>query len=105
MQRVCFLLQVKKGCVEDYLEAHQVWPEMLGAIREVGIQNYSMFVRKDGMLVGYFEAEDPKASLRRLAAMDVNKRWQEEMAPYFESGSGDLETGGPEWLEEYFYTA
>ena len=89
----------------DYLEAHQVWPEMLDAMRQVGIRNYSMFHRDDGMLVGYFEAEDPQESLRELATMDVHGRWQEHMAEFFETGSGDLEKGGPEWLEEYFYTA
>ena len=103
MDRVCFLLQVKKDRVEEYLEAHEVWPEMLDAIRDVGIRNYSMFVRKDGLLVGYFEAEDPERSLRELGEMEVNRRWQEHMAPYFESGSGDLQEGGPEWLDQYFY--
>ena len=103
MDRVCFLLHVKKDRVEEYLEAHEVWPEMLDAIRDVGIRNYSMFVRKDGLLVGYFEAEDPERSLRELGEMEVNRRWQEHMAPYFESGSGDLQEGGPEWLDQYFY--
>ena len=105
MKRVCFLLRVKKDRVDDYLRAHDVWPEVLDAIRKVGIRNYSMFVREDdGLLVGYFEAEDPEKSLRELGEMDVNGRWQEHMAPYFESGSGDLQKGGPEWLEQYFYT-
>ncbi|MBI2440581.1 MAG: L-rhamnose mutarotase [Lentisphaerae bacterium] len=105
MKRVCFLLQVKKGKLKEYLAAHQVWPEMLAAIREAGIRNYSLFARPDGMLVGYFEAENPEQSLAALGRTDVNRRWQENMAPFFASGSGDLKKGGIEWLEQYFYTA
>jgi hypothetical protein len=33
----------------------------------------------------------------------VNGRWQEFMSQFFESGSGDLESGGTEWLTEYFH--
>lgn len=102
MKRVCFLLRLKKDKVEEYRKAHHVWPEMLEAIHESGIKNYSMFLRQDGLLVGYFESDDPEAALQRLGQTDVNWRWQENMAPYFESGSGDLKKGGPEWLEQVF---
>lgn len=103
MKRVCFLLQLKKDRVADYLRAHRVWTEMRAAIQKVGIHNYSMFCRKDGLLVGYFEAKDPEKSLAKLGQTDVNRRWQEHMAPYFESGSGDLEKGGLMWLKQIFY--
>ena len=106
MKRVCFLLKVKKDRVQDYLAAHEpVWPEMLDAMREAGIHNYSLFHRADGLMAGYFEAEDPERSLSQLGETDVNRRWQEHMAPYFEGGSGDLRTGGIEWLTPYFYMA
>ena len=31
MKRVCFLLRVKKDRVDDYLRAHDVWPEVRDA--------------------------------------------------------------------------
>ena len=102
MQRVCFTLQLKRDRIQDYLGAHQVWPEMEQSMSEAGICNYSMFAREDGLLVGYFEAEDPLESLRRLGETEVNRRWQEHMAEYFESG-GDLEKGGVRWLDQYYY--
>lgn len=104
MKRVCFLLKLKKDRMDDYLKAHQVWPEMLDVLHQAGIRNYSMFVcKKDGLLVGYFEADDPEKSLAEVGCMDINRRWQEYMAQFFESGSGDLQKGGPEWLYQYFY--
>ena len=98
MQRRCFLLQVKPGRLQEYLQAHQVWPEMLEAMRAVGLSNYSMFYRPDGMLVGYLEGEDIADSLRRLKELPVEARWQEGMAPFFEAG-------GSQELTEYFYMA
>jgi L-rhamnose mutarotase len=72
------------------------------AISDAGICNYSMFVREDGLLVGYFEAEDPEESLQTLGETDVNRRWQEHMAEYFQT-TGDLEKGGVQWLDQYYY--
>jgi len=103
MQRACFLLQVKPERLKAYVKAHDpVWPEMLKAMRDAGIRNYSMFYRESGLLVGYLEGEDIQASLTKVGETDVNRHWQERMSPYFESGSGDLQTGGPEWLTQYF---
>ena len=104
MERVCFLLRVKKELIDDYRCTHQsVNPDMLKALSDSGIRNYSLFLHPDGLLVGYFEAENPKESLRKLGETEANRRWQELMSPYFESGSGDMEKGELEWLEQIFY--
>jgi L-rhamnose mutarotase len=96
-------MQVDKGKLDDYLKNHNVWPEMLQAMRDCGIRNYSLFYRPGGTVVGYLEADDPQESLRKLGTTDVNRRWQEGMAKYFPAGSGDLEKGGIQWLTPYFY--
>jgi len=98
MKQVCFLLRVKRDRVEDYVKAHQIWPELLDVMREAGIRNYSLFLRGDGMVVGYLEAEDPEESLRRVGETDVSRRWEQSMAEYFEQGGGV-----EEWLSQYFY--
>ena len=89
MQRVCFLLKVRPDMLDEYTRRHsQVWPEMLDALRRTGWTNYSLFMREDGLLVGYFETPDLQAALDGMAATDVNARWQAEMAPFFESLDG-----------------
>ena len=104
MKRVCFFLQIKEGMVEEYKKAHEpVWDEMKSAISSAGIKNFSLFIREDGLLVGYFEADNPDEALQKLGTTDVNRRWQEYMAPYFATGSGDLQKGHPEWLEQIFF--
>ena len=87
MQRVCFALQVKKDRLAEYRERHRdVWPEMQQALRQTGWHNYSLFLRDDGLLVGYLETPDFRAARAGMAQTDVNRRWQEEMAPFFEGG-------------------
>jgi L-rhamnose mutarotase len=87
MQRICFCLQVKPGRLEEYKQRHQaVWPEMLEALRRAGWRNYSLFLRDDGLLVGYLETPDFQAARAGMAAAEVNRRWQAEMAEFFVGG-------------------
>ena len=59
MKRVGFLLKVKEDRIEEYKRHHKaVWPEMLDALRRTGWHNYSLFMRDDGLLFGYFETPD-----------------------------------------------
>jgi L-rhamnose mutarotase len=86
MKRVAFLLKVKPDRIEAYKKHHQaVWPEMLDALRRTGWHNYSLFMREDGLLFGYFETpESFQAALAGMTKEEINTKWQEFMAPYFE---------------------
>ena len=89
MQRICFLLKVRQDRLEEYKDRHQaVWPEMLQALRETGWHNYSLFLRDDGLLIGYVETPDFQKALDGMAAREVNERWQREMGPLFETLEG-----------------
>ncbi|WP_374454207.1 L-rhamnose mutarotase [Nocardioides sp.] len=85
MDRVCFTLQVRTDRMEEYVERHAaVWPDMLRALHDTGWHNYSLFLREDGLLVGYLETDDLAAAQEGMARTDVNTRWQAEMAGFFE---------------------
>jgi L-rhamnose mutarotase len=104
MQRVCFVLQVKKDRLEEYKERHkQVWPEMLDALRRTGWHNYSLFLRDDGMLIGYVETPDFQAALDGMAREEVNARWQAEMREFFEDPAGRNADEQMRPLEEVFH--
>lgn len=106
MAQACFLLRIKKDSVNDYLKHHEtVWPELLATIQAVGLRNFSLFIRPDGLVVGYLEGDHIQESLQKLGKTEVNARWQATVARFFEGGSGDMNSGGPEWLEQYFYLA
>lgn len=87
MQRVGFRLQLKRELLPEYIEHHKnVWPDMLEALSKHGWHNYSLFLdESDASLFGYFETPDLEAAKAGMASEEVNSRWQEMMAPYFES--------------------
>jgi L-rhamnose mutarotase len=104
MERVCFLLQVRPERLAEYRERHRaVWPEMLAALRETGWHNYSLFLRDDGLLVGYFETLDLQAALDGMASREVNERWQRDMGPFFVDLGGRRPDEGFLRLEEIFH--
>jgi L-rhamnose mutarotase len=106
MERVCFLLKVKPERLAEYKERHKaVWPDMLQALRETGWHNYSLFLREDGLLVGYFETPDLQAALAGMAKREVNLRWQRDMAPFFVNLEGQRPDEGFLRLEEVFHLA
>ena len=104
MPRYCFQLQVRPERLDQYKERHRaVWPDMLAALRDTGWRNYSLFLRDDGLLVGYVEADDLAAAQAAMAATEVNARWQAEMAPHFTGLAGRGPDEGLLLLEEVFH--
>lgn len=73
--------RLKPGAEAAYEAAHKaVWPEILSAIRDVGITKWLIF--RDGLdLFHYIECEDYERAIAELAGLPVNQRWQLEMAP------------------------
>jgi L-rhamnose mutarotase len=98
-QRSAFVLRVRADKIEEYVDAHaNVWPEMLRALRDAGIRNYSIF-RDGNQVFGYFESDDLEAAAAYLNSQEVNSRWQDAMAGLLEQRVPDA---GPPSLEEIF---
>ena len=101
---MCFLLRVRAERLEEYRGRHRaVWEPMLAALRDSGWRNYSLFLRADGLLVGYLECDDFAAAQRAMERTEVNARWQAEMAPFFDLPTGARPDTGGERLEEIFH--
>ncbi len=90
MKRIGFTLKVKPELIDEYKERHRhVWAEMLDALSASGWHNYSIYLRDDGTLFGYFETpESLQAAQAAMAATEVNDRWQAQMSGYFEIPEG-----------------
>ena len=105
MKRIGFLFKVRQDKLQEYKKHHQtVWPEMLDALRRTGWHNYSIFAREDGLLFGYFETpESLQAAQAGMSKEEINAKWQEFMAPYFENLSGAHADESMVELEEVFH--
>lgn len=103
MKRVGFQFKMRQDQLMEYKEHHKhVWSEMLDALRESGWHNYTLFMREDGLIFGYFETEENlTAAQAKMAASEVNTRWQVFMSPFVETNQLPDETFCE--LEEYFH--
>jgi L-rhamnose mutarotase len=98
-QRSAFVLRVQPDKVDEYVEAHRnVWPELLTALHDAGIRNYTIF-RNGNEMFGYFESDDLDAAGAYMESQDVNARWQDAMAGLLQERVPDA---GPPALEEIF---
>ena len=104
MQRVCFQLQVEPARLDEYAERHAaVWPDMLRAIEASGRRNYSLFLRADGLLVGYYETDDDDLSQAALEQDPRTAAWEAEMAGFFVALDGTRPDQGAPRLTEVFH--
>ena len=98
-QRSAFVLHVRPEKIDEYVEAHRnVWPEMLAALHDAGIRNYTIF-RNNNEVFGYFESDDLDAAAAFMEAQEVNARWQDAMAELLDERVPDT---GPAALEPIF---
>jgi L-rhamnose mutarotase len=104
MMRVCFELRVRPELIEEYVEVHRaVWPRMLRAIERSGRRNYSLFLREDGLLIGYYETDDDAESARRLREDPDTAEWEAAAVRYFEALPGTRPDQGAPVLREVFH--
>jgi L-rhamnose mutarotase len=89
--------------IPEYRRRHEeVWPEMLEALSRTGWHNYTLFIRSDGTLFGYFESPDSfAAALDGMSREEINSRWQAEMSPFFDAEGGAADTMMEELVEVF----
>ena len=102
VERVCFQLQADPARLNEYRDRHAaVWPDMLRAIEASGRRNYSLFLRDDGLLIGYYETDDDTASQAALEADPRTAAWESEMAEFFVALDGRPDQGAPRLAEVF----
>jgi L-rhamnose mutarotase len=86
VKRIGFVSKVKHDRIEEYKKHHrEVWPEMLAALSRSGWHNYSLFLRNDGLMFGYFETpNDFDTAQNAIASEQISSKWHEFMLPFFE---------------------
>ena len=93
MQRVGMTWRVNPEHWEAYKAIHiSPWPELLQAIQDVGIHNYSIFAFGTRVFA-YMEVDgDVATALDALTQTDVKRKWDEEVTvwvlPEAEDGTG-----------------
>jgi L-rhamnose mutarotase len=76
---------------------------MRQALCETGWSDYSLFLREDGLLVGYLQTDDFDAARAGMDGREVNARWQAEMGEFFEDLDGVAPDTAMRPLTEIFH--
>ncbi|MDL4840159.1 L-rhamnose mutarotase [Aquibacillus rhizosphaerae] len=89
MARYIFRMECKKGSEEEYKKRHEaVHPELLKALKEVGISNYSIFM--DGnQLYAYMEVDNFHEAMERMESNPANIKWQTYMSDILGMDNGN----------------
>lgn len=76
MQRICFLMEIVPGQEAEYERRHaEIWPELVAALQDAGVRNYTLF-RRGTSVIGYAECHpDAATAFGAVGATEVNRRW------------------------------
>lgn len=77
VKRYGWVIKVKPEKLDFYKELHaNPWPEVNAKLKEVNIQNYSIYYR-DGLLFSYLEytGNDFDADMKKMAADSLTNEW------------------------------
>ena len=108
MQRMGHVIQVKADVIGEYKRIHAaVWPEILKAISQSNIQNYTIFLKEpENLLFAYWEyhGTDFPADMARMKLVPEMLEWWKitdpMQVPFDTRGDG-------EWwarMEDVFHT-
>lgn len=71
---------------EEYERRHtEIWPELVQALHDHGVRNYSIFLDKEtSKLFAYVEMENEE-KWKKLSLSEINQKWWAYMAPVMET--------------------
>ena len=81
--RYCLVIELKPEHVGEYCDIHRhAWPEILQAIRDAGAKELLIWNYKSLSIV-YYECDDLDALYAKLGRLEVTKRWNATVGPWF----------------------
>jgi L-rhamnose mutarotase len=105
MKQVGMTWRVAPQHWEEYKQIHlNPWPELITAIQEFGIHNYSIWAFGT-RLFSYFEfdGDDLDAAMAALTRTDVKRKWDAEVTVWVEPKAADGADVQFMELERVFY--
>lgn len=97
MRRYCVVIKVKDEHIEDYVNLHKnAWPEILKAIEKAGAENMVIYNYQNLSII-FYECENIDKFYEKYGSMEITKKWNATVDPWFEmsptlDGSGKVET-------------
>ena len=102
MQRVAFKMKMFPGMEAEYQKRHdEIWPELVGLLKETGISEYSIFLDAEtNALFGFLKLSNQEA-MDNLPNNPIMRRWWDYMKDIMDSNPDGSPVSLP--LKEVFY--
>ncbi len=102
MMRKAFIMKLKAGCAEEYKKRHdEIWPELVKAIEESGISDYSIYLDEETNILFAFQKVKDHNSTDLLPETEVVKRWWAMMGDIMETNPDNSPVSSD--LKEMFF--
>ena len=85
MKRYMLVIELKKEFIDKYCDIHRnAWPVLLDSIKSNGAKELLIWNYKNLSLV-YYECEDIDKLYEKLNKLEVTKKWNITVGPWFSS--------------------
>ncbi len=102
MTRAAFKMKLKPGFEEEYRKRHdEIWPELLGALADAGISDYSIFLDDETLTLFAFHKLAGNHKAEGLAELPIVKKWWAHMADIMDTHADSSPVCTP--LREVFH--
>jgi L-rhamnose mutarotase len=91
MKRHAFKMKLKPGVVAEYKKRHdEIWPELLAALRDAGISDYSIFLDEETLTLFAVQEQTENNTAANLPNHPIVKKWWAYMAPLMDVNPDNL---------------
>lgn len=100
--RQAFVMQLKKGCEEEYQRRHNaIWAELKALLSESGVYDYTIFLEKESGKLFAFQHVKGQGGSQSLGGNPIVQKWWAYMSDLMETNPDNSPISIP--LEEVFH--
>ncbi len=102
MQRIAFKMKLHQGQVDEYQKRHdEIWADLVVLLKNVGIEDYSIFLDEETHILFAVLKIDNPALLDTLPQHAIMQKWWAFMGDIMDANSDNSPVSKP--LKEVFY--
>ncbi len=82
MEQIAFTMHLKPGVSKEYKKRHdEIWPEMLSALKEAGVSDYSIFLDEESGELFAVLRRSENHGMDEMPEKAIVQKWWEWNAP------------------------
>jgi L-rhamnose mutarotase len=96
MEKIALVMTLLPGNEAEYEKRHnEIWPELVVALKEAGVSDYSIFLEKESNKLFAVLKRSKDHKMDQLPLNPIVKKWWEYMADIMETNPDNSPTANP----------